>query len=187
MASYGCWAARRRVPLHFLLAAVVLLFARPVPELLGAGAILVAAGVAVRAWAAGHLRREGAVTVTGPYAHLRHPLYLGTAFILAGFAVAAGRAGLAALVGLYFVALFVPVMRREERERRAAASELYSAYASRVPAFLPRLRPARVSEPTGPGGTRFDPQLYLHNREWRSVLGCAALLAILYGKMIWAG
>ncbi len=115
MASYGRWAARLRVPLHFLLAAVVLLFARPVPELLGAGAILVAAGVAVRAWAAGHLRREGAVTVTGPYAHLRHPLYLGTAFILAGFAVAAGRAGLAALVGFYFVALFVPVMRREER------------------------------------------------------------------------
>ncbi len=187
MANYGRWAVRLRVPLHFLLAAVVLLFARPVPELLGAGAILLVAGVAVRAWAAGHLRREGAVTVTGPYAHLRHPLYLGTAFILAGFAVAAGRAGLAALVGLYFVALFVPVMRREERERRAADSELYSAYASRVPAFLPLLRPACVSEPMGPGGTRFGLQLYLHNREWRSVLGCAALLAVLYGKMIWAG
>ena len=187
MASYGRWAARLRVPLHFLLAALVLLFARPVPELLGAGAILVAAGVAVRAWAAGHLRREGAVTVTGPYAHLRHPLYLGTAFILAGFAVAAGRAGLAALVGFYFVALFVPVMRREERERRAAASELYSAYASRVPAFLPRLRPAIFNEQKEMAHTRFDARLYLHNREWRSVLGCAALLAVLYGKMIWAG
>ena len=187
MASYGCWAARRRMPLHFLLAAVVLLFARPVPELLGAGAILVAAGVAVRAWAAGHLRREGAVTVTGPYAHLRHPLYLGTAFILAGFAVAAGRAGLAALVGFYFVALFVPVMRREERERQAAASELYSAYASRVPAFLPRLRPAIFNEQKEMARARFDARLYLHNREWRSVLGCAALLAVLYGKMIWAG
>lgn len=187
MASYGRWAARLRVPLHFLLAALVLLFARPVPELLGAGAILVAAGVAVRAWAAGHLRREGAVTVTGPYAHLRHPLYLGTAFILAGFAVAAGRAGLAALVGFYFVALFVPVMRREERERRAAASELYSAYASRVPAFLPRLRPAIFNEQKEMAHARFDARLYLHNREWRSVLGCAALLAVLYGKMIWAG
>ncbi len=187
MASYGRWAARLRVPLHFLLAAVVLLFARPVPELLGAGAILVAAGVAVRAWAAGHLRREGAVTVTGPYAHLRHPLYLGTAFILAGFAVAAGRAGLAALVGFYFVVLFVPVMRREERERRAAASEPYSAYASRVPAFLPRLRPAIFNEQKEMAQARFDARLYLHNREWRSVLGCAVLLVVLYGKMVWSG
>lgn len=172
---------RWRVPLHFLLAIPVLWFARPTARLLGVGAVLIAVGLAVRAWAAGHLRRDSPLTVSGPYAYLRHPLYLGSAFLLAGFAVASGRGGLAVLLGLYFVLLFVPVLRREERERRLASPELYAAYAAQVPSFWPRLRPAGGPETRA----RFDPQLYLRNREWRAALGCAALLALLYGKMAW--
>lgn len=182
MASYADWAARWRVPLHFVLAVVVVGFARPTPALLGIGAALVAVGLAVRAWAAGHLRREQPLTVSGPYAYLRHPLYFGSACILAGFAVAAGRAWLGALVGLYFVLLFVPVMRREERERRARAPELYPDYARRVPTFFPwRGRYA------SPGGVpaRFAWDLYRANREWRAAAGCAVLLAVLYAKMLW--
>lgn len=180
-AGYAEWAARWRVPLHFLLAVLVVGLARPTPGLLAAGTFLVVIGLGVRAWAAGHLRRDIPLTVSGPYAHLRHPLYLGTAFILAGFAVASGRAGLAVLVGLYFVLLFVPVMRREERQRRGVSPELYAAYAARVPALLPRLRPA---DGGGPAGARFDARFYLRNREWRAALGCGFLLVVLYGRML---
>lgn len=181
MASYAEWAMRWRVRVQFLLVVPVLWFARPSPRLLGVGAVLVVAGLAVRAWAAGHLRKENPLTVSGPYAHLRHPLYLGSGFILAGFAVASGRALLAALLALYFLLLFVPVMGREERERRAAAPELYAAYAAQVPAFLPRLRPAASGEaPVG-----YDVHLYRRSREWRSVLGCGLLLVLLYARMVW--
>ena len=74
MASYADWAMRWRVRLQFLLVVPVLWFARPTPRLLGAGALLVVVGLAVRAWAAGHLRKDRPLTVSGPYAHLRHPL-----------------------------------------------------------------------------------------------------------------
>lgn len=186
MASYAAWAARWRVPMHFLLAAVVLWFARPTQGLLAGGVGLILIGLAVRAWAAGHLRRDIDLTLSGPYAHLRHPLYFGSAFILAGFALASGRAWLAALLALYFLLLFVPTLRREERERHGRAPELFAAYRASVPALLPRLRPAKIPlAEDSPQTARFDPQLYLRNQEWRALAGCAVVLALLYGKILW--
>ena len=180
MIRYGAWAARWRVPLHFVAAVLVVAFARPTWTLLLAGAVLVLLGLVLRAWAAGHLRREAPLTVSGPYAHLRHPLYFGSAFIAAGFALAGGRPWLAGVLVLYFVLFYVPVMRREERERQAR-SELYAAYAAQVPAFLPWRRAFR-----GPAANaKFDLGVYWRNREWRATLGCAALWVLLYGKMVW--
>jgi len=182
VAGYAEWAARFRVPLHFVVALVFFLFAQPEPRVLVAGAMVVAAGLGLRAWAGGHLRRDTPVTVSGPYAHLRHPLYLGSAIILAGFAVVGGRLWLAALLAAYFLLLFVPVMRHEERARLALASEQYAAYRIQVPAFLPRLRPAEMGEQSR---ARFDFSLYLRNQEWRGAAGCAVLLLLLWGKMVW--
>lgn len=178
--SYADRAARWRVPLHFLMAVVVLVFARPRPELLAGGAALVAAGLAVRAWAAGHLRKELLLTASGPYAFVRHPLYAGTAIILAGFAVASGRVWLALLLAAYFVLLFVPVMRREERERGKLKPESYAEYAAQVSALFPRLRTFKSA------GVKFDLSLYLRNREWRAALGCGAVLAVLWARCFWS-
>lgn len=179
MASYADWAARWRVSLHFVVAAVALVFAQPRPELLVGGAALIALGLGLRAWAAGHLRKAEPLTTSGPYAHLRHPLYFGTALILAGFAVACGRAWLALLLAAYFLLLFVPVVRREERERSALTIEGYASYAAQVPAFWPRLR----AYPGAAG--RFDLALYLRNREWQAALGSGAALGVLWAKCWW--
>lgn len=182
MGNYADWAARWRVPLHFLLAVVLLVLAQPMPRLLGGGGVLVATGLAVRAWSAGHLRREELLTVSGPYAHVRHPLYVGSALIGVGFAVASGSWLLAAALVLYAALLFVPVIEREEGERAARAPEGYAAYAAAVPKFLPRLTPADLG---GASQARFDPSLYRRNREWRALAGCALLLALLSAKMLW--
>lgn len=182
MGSYGRWAARWRVPLHFLLAAVLLAFGQPTGKLLTLGAVLVANGLLVRGWAAGHLRREKPLVVSGPYVYVRHPLYLGSGLLFSGFAVTSGRAWIAALIALYFVSLFIPVMRREERERRQRAPDLFSNYAERVPAFLPhrgRYEGARSS------AAGFDWEAFRANREWRAGTGCALLLLLLYAKMLW--
>lgn len=183
MASGAERILRWRVPLHFLVAAVVLVFARPAPRLLLAGAVLITLGVVVRGWAAGHLHRDAPLTVSGPYAHVRHPLYLGTAFILAGFALASGRLWLALLLAAYFVFLFVPTIRHEQRDRYARASQLYQRYEAQVPAFWPRLRAARIEG--GDSATRFQWPQYLHNQEWRGAVGCALALAFLWLKMAW--
>ncbi|MCI0402562.1 MAG: hypothetical protein L0212_03460 [Acidobacteria bacterium] len=191
MAEFSRWAARARVPLHFLLAALLLWLARPTPLLLAAGAALVTLGLLVRAWAAGHLRRDLPLTVSGPYAHVRHPLYLGSALALAGFALAGGQALVAIAAGAYFLLLFVPVLRHEDEERRGRASERHAAYAAQVPAFFPRLpfgsaqglrRPANRLEGSE---RRFEWSVFLSNREWRAEVGCALLLALLYARMVW--
>ena len=180
MADYAGWAARLRVPLHFALAVVVLGFAHPTGTSLAAGAAVVAGGLALRAWAAGHLRRNQPLTTSGPYAYVRHPLYLGSALVLAGFALAAGRWWLGAVVGLYFLLVFLPVLGREEREREAAAPDDYAAYRSRVPALVP-YRGRYGAAPAA----HFDWQVFRSNREWRASGGCALLLALFYAKMLW--
>ncbi|MGH9804430.1 MAG: methyltransferase family protein [Candidatus Acidiferrales bacterium] len=178
--SYADWAARWRVPLHFAVAVVALVFAQPRPALLAGGAAMVAAGLAVRAWAAGHLRKEQPLTTSGPYAHVRHPLYRGTAIILAGFALACGRVWLAVLLAAYFLLVFLPVMRREERERSRLAPEGYREYAAQVPAFFPRFRGYKGPD----AAARFDFSLYLRNREWQAAAGCGAALAVLWVKCV---
>lgn len=180
MASYAAWAARWRVPLHFLLAAGVAVFGRPTAPLLAGGAALVAAGLLVRAWAAGHLRRDQPLTTSGPYAYVRHPLYLGSALVLAGFAAAGARLWLAALCAVYFLLLFVPVLSREEAERRALAPGLYADYARRVPALVPYRGRAAAG-----GGARFEWAVWCANREWRAEVGCALLLGLLAARLFW--
>jgi protein-S-isoprenylcysteine O-methyltransferase Ste14 len=52
-------------------------------SVLGCG--LVFAGLAVRSWAAGVLRKTRELTTTGPYALIRNPLYIGSFLIMSGF------------------------------------------------------------------------------------------------------
>jgi protein-S-isoprenylcysteine O-methyltransferase Ste14 len=169
------------VPLHFFLAALLVWLARPTPALLAAGTVLVVLGLLVRAWAAGHLRRDLPLTVSGPYAHVRHPLYVGSALVLAGFSIAGGQALVAILAAAYFLILFVPVLRREDEER-GRLSELHAAYADQVPTFVPRLRAVNGFDGSE---RRFEWSVFLSNREWRAELGCALLLALLYARMVW--
>src|SRR5258708_9886037 len=72
---------RWRVPLGFLCAAVFFLLSRPRPLTLAIGGAIALPGLALRAWATGHLRKNDALAVTGPYAYTRNPLYLGSFLI----------------------------------------------------------------------------------------------------------
>jgi protein-S-isoprenylcysteine O-methyltransferase Ste14 len=81
--SFRLQAVRLVVP-------VVLLLARPDVEFLLAGAPFALLGAALRAWAAGTIRKNRVLTVVGPYAHLRHPLYAGSFLIGLGIVIGAG-------------------------------------------------------------------------------------------------
>ena len=184
MVSLTEWAARWRVRLHLPLGIVYLFFARPVPWMLAAGAGVIALGLLVRTWAAGHLQKETGVTVSGPYAHVRHPLYLGTGIIFAGLAVASAQPGLAVMVALYFLFFYVPALKREEQERGTGSPDLYALYRALVPALAPRLRPARFRQPAADSARRFAMSRYRVNGEWRAAAGCAAVLLLLYAKIV---
>jgi protein-S-isoprenylcysteine O-methyltransferase Ste14 len=177
---------RWRVPLGFACAAVFLLLAEPRPATLAIGGALGAVGVALRAWASGHIRKNAALATSGPYAHTRNPLYLGSFVLGLGFVVAAsGRAWLLPLLGGLFAALFLgiylPVMRVEAATLAEMFGEEYRDYARAVPLFLPRATPYRGGRASA---ARFDAGLYLRYREYRAALGLLGALALLVLKSL---
>ena len=147
--AYAAWAARSRVPLGFLLGVAYLIFCRPTVKLLVAGGTVAAVGVAIRAFAAGHLKKNQELAMSGPYACTRNPLYLGSSLMGAGFAIAGGSWILAAACLILFAGIYWPVIRREEellapRVRRGLRS-LCSACSSVPPAFSPDCGQREVS------------------------------------------
>lgn len=181
MASWSRIATRVRVPLGFLFAAAYLWFSRPRWAWIAAGAVLIAAGIFVRALASGHIRKNLGVTTTGPYAYTRNPLYLGSLLIAAGFLIAARNPWIALAAVLMFLFIYVPVIRAEEKYLASRFPE-YSEYAARVPRLLPRWR-ARP-ESTSRDLEGFSRQLYMKHREYNALLGSALMMSALILKMI---
>jgi protein-S-isoprenylcysteine O-methyltransferase Ste14 len=175
---------RWRVPLGFACAAVFILLARPRPLTLVVGGAVAVLGLLLRAWAAGHIRKNDRLAVSGPYAYTRNPLYLGSFLLGLGFTVAAGRPLL--LGGLFaalFLGIYLPVMRVEAATLAELFGEEFRRYAGAVPLFLPRLTPYR---PGDIEATRFDAGLYLRYREYRAALGLLLAWGVLALKAVLA-
>jgi protein-S-isoprenylcysteine O-methyltransferase Ste14 len=186
-------ARRIRVPLGFVTAVFYLYeCARqpPHPAAIAWSLALVLPGLALRAAASGTVKKNRELAVTGPYAHTRNPLYLGSALIAAGFAVALFSWPVALLIAVGFAIIYAPVIASEEHFLRATFPG-FDAYCRNVPRLIPRLTPAKLNEindlPPGsapvtsdaPGG--FSLALYRHHREYNSAIGAALLyLSLLF-------
>ncbi len=167
-------AQRIRVPLGFLTAALYLfeLVRRaPHPQAVAWSLALVVPGLWLRAYAAGTVKKNRELTVTGPYAYTRNPLYLGSMLIAAGFAVALLSWPMALVLAVGFAVIYVPVIASEERFLRANFPG-FDDYCQRVPRLIPRLTPA--SHP-GAGTGSFSFTLYLHHREYNAGMGAILL------------
>ena len=170
-------ASRWRVRLSYPFALVVLLLAEPTPRSILVGAAVGALGLLVRGYAAGYLHKQKVLTVSGPYAYTRNPLYLGSAILAAGAALATHSWASALILCAYFGFFYSIVMKREEQELRLQHGAAFEEYARAVPLFVPRLTPARFSSA---GEPPFSMEQYKKNREYRAVLGFLLLLAVLF-------
>jgi protein-S-isoprenylcysteine O-methyltransferase Ste14 len=169
-------ARRIRVPLGFLTGALYLfeLYRRaPLPAAVAWSLALVVPGLWLRGYAAGYVKKNRELTMTGPYAHTRNPLYLGSMLIAAGFAVALLSWPVALVLALGFAVIYIPVIASEERFLRATFPG-FDGYCLRVPRLIPRLTPARNSENEGTTG-HFSLSLYIHHREYNAGMGAALL------------
>jgi protein-S-isoprenylcysteine O-methyltransferase Ste14 len=184
----GTWVQRWRVPLGFVCAALFIILAKPNARSLAVGGTVALVGLAVRAWASGHIRKNDRLAVSGPYAYTRNPLYLGSFVLGIGFTVAASS-GLwlfAALGGLFaalFLGIYIPVMRVEASTLAELFGEEYAGYAAAVPLLFPRLTPYR---PDAAAPTRFDAGLYMRYREYRAALGLLLAWCVLMLKAVLA-
>jgi protein-S-isoprenylcysteine O-methyltransferase Ste14 len=186
-------ARRIRVPLGFVTAAVYLYqVATQAPRFtaIAWSFALVLPGLALRAAASGTVKKNCELTVTGPYAYTRNPLYLGSMLIAAGFALALMSWPVALLLAGGFAIIYIPVIAAEERFLGAAFSG-YSHYCRHVPRLLPRLTPHKFENGNGLTGVSqavtsasvsgFSAALYRKHREYNAAVGAALLyLSLLF-------
>jgi hypothetical protein len=140
-------------------------------------------GVWLRGYAAGYVKKNAELTVTGPYAHTRNPLYLGSMMIAFGFAAAAGSWWILLALAALFLAIYMPTILSEEEYLRGKFAG-FDAYAAKVPRLLPRLTPARVGTAAEAGGA-FSKKLYLHHREYNAAMGAIAIYAALAARLLY--
>ena len=175
-------ARRIRVPLGFLTAALYCyeIWRRaPLPAAVAGSLALVLPGLWLRAYAAGYVKKNQELTVTGPYAHTRNPLYLGSTLIAFGFALAVLSWPVALALAIGFGVIYVPVIASEERFLRATFPT-FEAYRLRVPRLIPRLVPADHSG-SKPNADGFSFALYCQHREYNAAIGAALLyLSLLF-------
>jgi protein-S-isoprenylcysteine O-methyltransferase Ste14 len=180
VSSTGAFFSRWRVRLSYPLAILVLWFARPNPRSILWGIPIGVLGLFIRACAAGHLHKQEVLTVTGPYAYTRNPLYFGSAILTVAAAVATHSWISASILCSYFALIYSIVMRREEAELRQHHGIAFEEYARAVPLFFPRLMPAKLASA---GGGSFTLAQYRKNHEYQAAVGFLLLLAALV--LIW--
>lgn len=182
--------ARRITPrllLAYATALGLLAFAAPWGPTYALGATLVAAGLALRIWSFGHLRKNQNLITTGPYAHTRNPAYLGSALVMTGLFLAAGDPYSAVGLGIWFAGLIGLVVfftgylprkyRREYGKLRSIFGQAVDRHAAHVPHFFPRLTPWQSGD-----RQRFSWACVWANHEpvWPAA-GALALLIIWFG------
>ena len=133
-------------------------------------------GLALRAWATGHLRKNDDLATTGPYAYTRNPLYLGSFVMGIGFTIASGRLILGIVFAALFLGIYVPVMCVESATLTQLFGERYLRYVKAVPLFLPRLSPYRDD---ANDRNTFDVALFRRYREYRAAIGMTVAWALL--------
>jgi protein-S-isoprenylcysteine O-methyltransferase Ste14 len=180
MKDTAAFFARWRVRLGYPLALLVLFFSRPTPRSVLIGAVVGAVGLGVRACAAGYLHKQEVLTVSGPYAYTRNPLYLGSAVLALATGLATRSYVSGILLVAYFALFYSVVMLREEQELRDRHGIAFDGYAQAVPLFFPRLWPAKLD---GAFGRNFSLAQYRKNHEWQAALGFLFILVVLL--LIW--
>jgi protein-S-isoprenylcysteine O-methyltransferase Ste14 len=172
---YADAVAKLRVVCGFVMVAAFLWLSEPTWTSLAIGLPVAALGLALRAWAAGHLEKNRALAESGPYAYVRNPLYIGTLAVAAGFVLASRQWVLGLLFAAVFVLIYLPVVELEEQHLRALFPE-YAEYARRVPRLWPRLM--------GNSSKPFSFATYLRNQEYQALAGFLIGVAVLIWKVV---
>jgi len=97
-------------------------------------------GMLIRLWASGHVKKNKELATDGPYAYVRHPLYVGNILLLAGFCIAS-QLWWSVPVMLAFLWFYYPTaISYEDRKLRKLFGEQWEAWAADTHALIPRFK-----------------------------------------------
>jgi uncharacterized membrane protein YdfJ with MMPL/SSD domain len=111
-----------------------------------AGVAVATLGIAVRLWASGHVNKNLELATSGPYAYVRHPLYVGNHLIAIGFCFASGLwwslpAWIA--LGMFY---YPQTIAHEDRNLARRFPQAWNAWSRETRALIPRFAPYRSGQ-----------------------------------------
>jgi len=132
---------RLRVHLAYVLMILFAVTADPVLLSFWIGTGMIAAGITIRAWASGIVKKDEQLAVEGPYSLSRNPLYVGNFLIGYGMCFLNGGYWAFGVITVYFVSIYPFTIRKERRKLKQLFGDEFEEYREHVPLFIPRLTP----------------------------------------------
>ncbi len=127
-----------RFAVLYPLSAYLVLFVIPDDRSINSGLGFIVLGLLIRIWANGYAVKTQELTTCGPYAFLRHPLYLGTMLLFIGFVVML-KIYLLGLISFILVSIvYFNTIKKEEQLLLNLFKQSYLDYKKNVPLIFPR-------------------------------------------------
>jgi hypothetical protein len=148
------------------------------------GAVLMVLGEMIRFWALGFMEKKGKqLAMSGPYAFVRNPLYVGNFFLGLGVTVIVWNWIILVLFLVGFLGIYAGTIRGEEKHLQEMFGPTFVDYCKHVPAFIPRLSPYDA-----PAKDAFLWSRITKHHEYITVMGIALILLLirLYAKVFLA-
>lgn len=172
------WLTYWRVPLLAIPSILLFLYVdRRVPFYFGA--VVAIAGQAIQTWSGSHIHKDTRLTISGPYSHVRNPMYIGRFVLMLGFILMLWNVYLtAAYLVLFAYYAHTRVLREEARLKELFGTD-YERYCSEVNRWLPRVRPYSAADPR-----KASWQAVRRNHEDIHFIGLALFLAAIYVRLL---
>lgn len=179
------YVTRWRVTWGYLFALFYLFLVRPASLFfLVLGIEIAFLGLLLRFWASGYLHKAKELCTSGPYAYVRHPLYLGSFLLGFGFCLAGSSFEYwlrSSIIWLIFLSGFGLIysfqILAEEKELEKIFCEEYQRYSRSVPPFFPCL-----TKFNGEKVSFFDFKLFRKNKEYLALIGFLLIILFLSGR-----
>lgn len=142
------------------------------------GAIITLGGEYLQIVSASYIHKNRHFTVSGPYSHVRNPMYIGRFFIGLGFVIMSLNpyiiGGFIILFGIYAHSRTT----REERILKGLFPQKSEPYFKEVPKWIPRRKKYSLTEARTPSWSWVK-----KNREDLNLYGLIAILIFIYFKL----
>lgn len=174
---------KNRITLSFAGAALFLYFASPSRSTVIAGIPFIIIGEIMRTWASGFIKKNEALSQSGPYALTRNPLYAGNFLIGMGFSIMTNRIVLLLIFLVAFYYIYSVTIQNEEKFLSAKFGETFLRYKERVPVFFPFKVLSFRSPSHENRDAHFEWKLAIQHREHHTWIGIIAGLIIFLVKV----
>jgi len=177
----GFLQGKTRIVMAWIFSFLLIFSARELPVI--EGIVICFLGASIRFWGSGYLHKDTELSMGGPYAYTRNPLYFGTMLMAFGTAIAIENMWLAILVLALFGLVYHFIILDEETKLRNQFGESFEKYCVIVPRFFPRLTPpsykALLALSRSGIPAKFDWAIARKNKAYEAYLAFAALIGFV--------